>query len=185
MLTEWGKQLDPANVLPEYPRPQMVRDSLFLLNGTWEYGITHLEEPPVAYEGPILVPFSPESPLSGVRRILQPHQTLWYRRSFRLPDGFSGGRVLLHFGAVDQEASVFLNGTRVKKHMGGYLPFTVDITAQLQEENELVVSVRDWSDTSYHSRGKQTLKRGGIWYTPQSGIWRNFSSYGTLRHQRR
>ncbi|WAP51079.1 glycoside hydrolase family 2 [Arthrobacter sp. ATA002] len=119
------------------------------------------------------MPFSPEAPLSGVGRQLQPQQLLWYRRSVRLPAGFAGERVLLHFGAVDQSCTVTVNGTDVGGHDGGYLPFSLDITDALVPgaEQEIVVRVRDISDTGYHSRGKQTLDRGGIWYTSQSGIW--------------
>ncbi|MFB0920707.1 MAG: glycoside hydrolase family 2 TIM barrel-domain containing protein [Oscillospiraceae bacterium] len=171
MKTVWGDKLDPKHVLEEYPRPQMKRESYLNLNGIWDYAITETEAPPEKYEGEILVPFSPESGLSGVNRALQPSQTLWYRRIVRLPDGFNRGRVLMHFGAVDQEASVYVNGIEVASHVGGYTPFSVDITAALREENILVVKVRDYSDTSHYSRGKQKTERGGIWYTAQSGIW--------------
>nr|WP_221474431.1 glycoside hydrolase family 2 [Planomonospora venezuelensis] len=166
-MTSWGRDLDPDAVLPEYPRPQLVRDSYLNLNGRWEYAFGDRE--PEVYEGEIIVPFSPEAPLSGVGRQLQPGQTLWYRRPLRLPDGFAvpGGRVLLHFGAVDQECRVFLSGVQVGAHEGGYLPFTCDITDI--PEGMLVVAVRD--DTGSGSRGKQKLERGGIWYTAQSGIW--------------
>ncbi|PKM73231.1 MAG: glycoside hydrolase family 2 [Firmicutes bacterium HGW-Firmicutes-16] len=171
MKTVWGDKLDPKHILEEYPRPQMKRDSYLNLNGVWDYAITETETPPEKYDGEILVPFSPESELSGVNRSLAPSQTLWYRRVLRLPDGFNRGRVLLHFGAVDQEAVVFINGTEVCSHVGGYTPFSMDITAVLREENTLVVKVRDFSDSSYYSRGKQKTVRGGIWYTAQSGIW--------------
>ncbi|GAA4079710.1 glycoside hydrolase family 2 protein [Nonomuraea soli] len=170
MLTRWGRALDPDAVLPEYPRPQLVRDSYVNLNGRWEYAFSSDDdEEPEAYEGEIIVPFSPEAPLSGVGRQLRPGQTLWYRRTLRLPDGFAvpGGRVLLHFGAVDQECAVFLDGVEVGAHEGGYLPFTCDITGN--PEGVLVVRVRD--DTGAGARGKQKLERGGIWYTAQSGIW--------------
>ncbi|GAB3141920.1 glycoside hydrolase family 2 TIM barrel-domain containing protein [Micromonospora sonneratiae] len=178
LLTPWGETLDPDNVLPEYPRPQLVRDSYLNLNGRWAYAITTAssEDEPAAYDGEILVPFSPESVLSGVGRQLQPDQTLWYRRPLSLPAGFvpteTPSRVLLHFGAVDQTCRVFLNGVEVGKHTGGYLPFHCDLTDALRDgENTLVVAVRDISDTGHHSRGKQKLRRGGIWYTAQSGIW--------------
>ena len=173
LLTVWGENLDTDLPLPEYPRPQMERDSWINLNGPWEYAITESDALPMAYEGTITVPFSPESVLSGVNRTLLPHQTLWYRRHFSLPDGFApdGGRVLLHFGAVDQEAVVTLNGHQVGRHMGGYTAFSMDITDALERDNLLVVCVHDDTDASWHSRGKQKTKRGGIWYTPQSGIW--------------
>ncbi|MFD2348167.1 sugar-binding domain-containing protein [Nonomuraea ferruginea] len=172
-LTRWGRDLDPDAVLPEYPRPQLVRDSYLNLNGRWEYAITGDGEEPVTYDGPIVVPFSPESALSGVDRRLMPGQTLWYRRGLTLPDGFgTGGRVLLHFGAVDQTCRVLLNGVEAGRHTGGYLPFGFDVTDLLRDgENVLTVAVRDDTDTGQHARGKQKLERGGIWYTPQSGIW--------------
>ncbi|NBE80088.1 glycoside hydrolase family 2 protein [Micromonospora rubida] len=174
LTTEWGEALDPDRVLPEYPRPQLVRDSHLNLNGRWAYAITDDAREPARYDGEILVPFSPEAPLSGVGRQLLPGQTLWYRRTLRLPDGFHrpGHRVLLHFGAVDQTCSVLLNGVPVGGRTGGYLPVRCDVTDALRDgENVLVVAVRDDSDTSYHARGKQKLRRGGIWYTAQSGIW--------------
>ncbi len=171
MKTSWGENLDKENLLTEYPRPQLRRDSYINLNGVWEYAITETEELPQRFDGEILVPFSPECELSGVRRSLTPTQTLWYRRTLRLPAGFNLGHVLLHFGAVDQVATVFVNGAEVCSHTGGYTPFYADITDCLKEENILLVRVRDYSDTSYYARGKQKSRRGGIWYTAQSGIW--------------
>jgi hypothetical protein len=171
MKTVWGDKLDPNHVLEEYPRPQMKRGSWLNLNGAWDYAITDTDSPPVEYDGKIIVPFSPESVLSGVSRTLLPSQTLWYTRTVCRPDGFAGGRVLLHFGAVDQLAAVFINGRELGTHTGGYTPFTYDVTACLEEENTLVVKVRDFSDSTYHARGKQKTDRGGIWYTAQSGIW--------------
>ncbi|MDK1360272.1 glycoside hydrolase family 2 [Arthrobacter sp. zg-Y1219] len=207
LTTRWGADLDPDSVLQDYPRPQLVRDSYLNLNGYWQYAITSArrEQPPAdgEWDGEILVPFSPEAPLSGVNRQLQPQQFLWYRRTLRLPAGFAGERVLLHFGAMDQSCTVTVNGIDVGGHDGGYLPFSLDITDALaagsgdadgsmdsggnvdsggtgdtghsgdsgDSAHELVVRVRDISDTGYASRGKQTLDRGGIWYTAQSGIW--------------
>ncbi|NRQ37795.1 glycoside hydrolase family 2 [Nonomuraea sp. NN258] len=174
LTTAWGAGLDPGAVLPEYPRPQLVRDSHLNLNGHWDYAITGDAREPAAYDGRILVPFSPEAPLSGVGRQLRPGQTLWYRRALTLPGGFRlpGGRVLLHFGAVDQVCEVRLNGVTAGTHEGGYLPFTLDVTDLLGEgENTLVVAVRDDSDSGQGAWGKQRLRRGGIWYTAQSGIW--------------
>ena len=171
MLTRWGRMLDRAVPLPEYPRPQLERESYINLNGSWEYAFTVGDMAPEKYEGIITVPFSPESELSGVGRSLSPDEYLWYRRRITLPEGFNEGRVLLHFGAVDQCAVVYLNGVEIGSHTGGYTAFTFDITEQLSSENELVVRVQDLSDSSYHSRGKQKTKRGGIWYTAQSGIW--------------
>ena len=117
------------------------------------------------------MPFSPESPLSGVRRALQKGERLWYRREFALPEGFNQGRVLLHFGGVDQRATVFLNGRELGSHGGGYTPFTLDITPALQKENLLTVRVQDDTEGGPYARGKQSSKPGGIWYTAQSGIW--------------
>jgi hypothetical protein len=172
LYTPWGERLDREHPLPEYPRPQMRRDSYLNLNGVWEYAIRKDETPPVSYDGEIVVPFSPESPLSGVNRQLQRGETLWYRRAVRLPEGFNRGRVLLHFGAVDQEAVVYLNGIEVGRHGGGYLPFACDITEALTEgDNTLVVRVRDDTDGGIYSYGKQKYDRGEIWYTAQSGIW--------------
>jgi beta-galactosidase/beta-glucuronidase len=173
LMTRWGRDLDPAHVLQDYPRPQLVRDSYLNLNGTWEHAFTKADAAaPESYDGPILVPFSPEAPLSGVRRQLQPGERLWYRRGFALPDGFVRDRVLLHFGAVDQTCTVWVNGTEVGGNEGGYWAFHLDVTDALRPgENHLVVAVRDLSDGHQHASGKQRLARGNIWYTAQSGIW--------------
>ncbi|MEG1892927.1 MAG: glycoside hydrolase family 2 TIM barrel-domain containing protein [Clostridia bacterium] len=168
-LTKWGEKLDKNNVLTEYPRPQMVRQSYYNLNGEWEYAITDGTTEPAVYDGKILVPFSPECELSGVSRMLLPEQTLWYRRT--LPRFESGCRVLLHFGAADQIAVIYIDDVQVCSHTGGYTPFTADITGMCTKASVLTVKVKDYTDTSHHSRGKQKSKRGGIWYTPQSGIW--------------
>ena len=171
LKTVWGQSINAEAVLPEYPRPQLQRESYLCLNGRWRYAFSQGEDMPLRMEGEILVPFSPESLLSGVGKRLLPGQRLWYRREFTLPKGFNQGRVLLHFGAVDQSATVFLNNREVGSHSGGYTPFTLDITAALQEENRLTVRVKDDTDAAWQSRGKQTSKPGGIWYTAQSGIW--------------
>ena len=172
LLTPWAEQVSPDCPLPEYPRPQMARDSFLNLNGPWDYAITESDQKPSAWDGTILVPFSPESELSGVRRTLLAHQTLWYRRFVSFPEGFVKAKTLLHFGAVDQEATVWLNGKQVAQHMGGYTAFSADISSAITDGvNELVVRVHDDTDASWHSRGKQKTERGGIWYTPQSGIW--------------
>ncbi len=174
MLTRWGRELDPASPLPEHPRPQLVRHGWASLNGAWEHAFTASPERPNRYDGPIVVPFSPEAPLSGVGRQLQPHEWLWYRRSFTAPDRPHGGQVLLHFGAVDQSCTVWVNGHEVGTHTGGYLPFSCDITGALlagDDANLLEVRVRDLSETGVHARGKQRLDSGTIWYTAQSGIW--------------
>ncbi len=164
--------------LPEYPRPQLRREGFTILNGTWDHAFTAAGAPqPDTWDGPIVVPFSPETELSGVGRQLQPDETLWYRRTFTA-SARAGERVILHFGAVDQSCRVRVNGVEVVTHVGGYLPFSADVTDALTANpdgpdapHELVVEVRDVSDTSYHARGKQRLRRGGIWYTAQSGIW--------------
>ena len=171
MLTPWGEALDKNAVLQEYPRPQLVRESYYNLNGLWDYAITASDACPGAWDGEILVPFSPEAPLSGVGRILKPGQVLWYRRT--LPFGKQdGGRMLLHIGAADQRAWVYVNGLLAGTHTGGYTAFTLDMTKLLRDgENILTVAVRDDTDAVPLSRGKQKTKRGGIWYTPQSGIW--------------
>ncbi|WP_262849677.1 DUF2804 family protein [Mumia quercus] len=174
MITTWGEALDPDDVLPEYPRPQLVRDSCVNLNGRWDHAFTpaSVHDVPARWDGEIVVPFSPEAPLSGVGRTLAADEALWYRRTFTLPDGFVRDRVLLHFGAVDQDCEVWVDGTAVGAHRGGYLPFALDVTDALSgDAHEVVVRVRDVTDTSWRSRGKQRLARGGIWYTPQSGIW--------------
>lgn len=171
MLTEWGAALDPEHPLPEYPRPQMVRESYLNLNGPWDYAVTRSETPPETWDGRIIVPFPPESELSGVGRTLREGEFLWYRRTLTLPEDFRTGRVLLHFGAADQCAAVWVNGTQVCAHTGGYLPFSADITDALAAENELLVRVTDDTDASFHTRGKQKSRPGGIWYTPLSGLW--------------
>ena len=181
LKTPWTDQITAANAWQEYPRPQMVRDSYLNLNGLWDYAITDGPVPTPAalpdWQGQILVPFSPEAPLSGVRRQLMPGQTLSYQRTFTLtkdsdPALPSGAHLLLHFGAVDQRCQVYVNGQKLGEHEGGYLPFSLDITAALQDgTNTLHVFCQDDSDTSYHTRGKQMIKRGGMFYTAQSGIW--------------
>lgn len=184
LMTPWGEHLDENCILTEYPRPQMRRNSYLNLNGRWEYAITDSDESPPRWDGTILVPFSPESALSGVGRSLQPGQTLWYRREVIVPQGFipADGRLLLHFGAVDQEAAVYWNGRLLGRHMGGYNAFTLDATDALGPRNSLVVRVHDDTDASFHSRGKQKTRRGGIWYTPQSGIWQTVWVEAVPRH---
>lgn len=175
LYTRWGRDLDPQNVLVEYPRPLLKRGSYINLNGYWDYAFTKEFNKPVQYDGQILVPFSPETVLSGVSRQLKPDEYLWYRRTFTLEkwdERKDGRRLILHFGAVDQACVVYVNGQKAARHTGGYLPFTADITAMVCDgENELSLAVKDLSDTSYHARGKQRLERGGMFYTAQSGIW--------------
>lgn len=172
LSTVWGEQLNPDNILPEYPRPQLQRDSFYNLNGYWDYAITADKTIPVSFDGKILVPFSPESSLSGVNRQLLPSEFLWYRTF--LPDLNPGSdkRVILHFGAVDYHAGIYINRQPVISHKGGYLPFQIDITDFLADNNnELLIKVKDFTDEKSQPRGKQTLHRGGIFYTAQSGIW--------------
>ena len=172
MLTKWGAALDREHPLPEYPRPQLRRDSFLNLNGVWDYAVTASGDEPEVWDGEIVVPFSPEAPLSGAARGPAKDEYLHYRRSFTLPEGFQKSRVLLHFGAVDQIAEVFVNGVSTVKHSGGYWPFSADITSLLRKgENILRVTARDNADDPTFAYGKQRYKRGGMWYTAQSGIW--------------
>lgn len=157
--------------LPEYPRPALRRDSFESLNGLWQFAITKSAQLPRQWEGDILVPYSPETRASGVGRTLQPGEWLHYYRSFALPAG-SGGRVLLHFGAVDYACAVQVNGHLVGGHRGGYWPFTFDITEALNaDHNRLWVAVQDPTGAGVQARGKQTLRPGGMFYPAQSGIW--------------
>lgn len=172
LLTIWGESLNPEHVLEEYPRPQLKRENYTILNGYWNYCTSTEALMPECYEGKILVPFSPESILSGVGKQLKPGEILWYERILNIEEKPKGKRCILHFGAVDQYCEVYLNHQKVLEHIGGYLPFSIDITRYIAEgTNLLSLKVTDQSDTSYHSRGKQKLKRGGMFYTAQSGIW--------------
>ena len=158
--------------LSEYPRPQFKRDSYICLNGYWDYRIQRKGSLPKEWDGKILVPYSPETPLSGVNKKLSQDDYLFYRLKFTLPKEFIKDKVILHFGAVDQSSVVLVNGNMTGVHIGGYTPFEYDIKQYLIDgENELIVRVSDVSDYGYHSIGKQREKRGGIWYTAQSGIW--------------
>jgi hypothetical protein len=168
LLTPWGEGLsgDPWQV---YPRPQLRRDSYVNLNGTWDFAVS--EAVPTAYDRTILVPFCPESALSGIKEHFTEGMGLWYRRKFSLPGEFNRGRVLLHIGAADQKLTCYVNQQKIGSHSGGYHAMTFDITAALREENELVLCVTDDLTDTTQLYGKQTLKRGGMWYTPVSGIW--------------
>ncbi|MBR3805227.1 MAG: hypothetical protein IKJ13_00115 [Clostridia bacterium] len=156
----------PWNV---YPRPSLVRDSFYNLNGSWDFAVTKEGDMP-EYNQKILVPFAPESRLSGICAEIPSGSVMHYRRGFSLPKEFIRKRVILHFGAVDTIAEVILNGKIIGVHEGGYLPFCFDITDAICEKNELYIRVRDNLDKKY-PYGKQTKKRGGMWYTPVSGIW--------------
>ena len=158
--------------LSEYPRPQLKRDSYICLNGYWEYAIKDNENIPDVFDGQILVPYSPEVEKSGVNKTLLPNQYLFYRLKYTIPADFIKDKVILHFGAVDQIAEVFINGEFVTKHVGGFLPFSIDIKPYLKGNDvEILLRVQDTTNSSYHSSGKQALNPGGIWYKPQSGIY--------------
>lgn len=171
--TRWIENIDPANVLPEYPRPIMERTQWQNLNGLWDYAILPVgEKKPTAFDGKILVPFAVESSVSGVQKELGKENELWYQRTFSVPSGWRGKSILLHFGAVDWKAEVYLNDINIGTHTGGYTPFSFDITPFLTNGNEkLVVKVWDPTSDSYIPRGKQVNNPEGIWYTPVSGIW--------------
>ncbi|MCR5709770.1 MAG: beta galactosidase jelly roll domain-containing protein [Bacteroidales bacterium] len=172
ITTPWAAQVNPSAPLPEYPRPLLQRDRWMNLNGLWEYAVTPVGQAFGAADGQILVPFCIESALSGVGRTVSPEENLWYRRTFSIPKDWKGSRVLLHFGAVDWRADIWVNGIKAGSHTGGYTPFSLDITEALQAgENTLVVKVWDGTDSGYQPRGKQVAKPSGIWYTAVTGIW--------------
>ena len=173
LQTRWTSQVTPQNDHPEYPRPQLVRKEWLNLNGVWGFEMTTNNAQPTIFPLEILVPFPTESALSGVMKPVSEHTRLWYRRTFDIPRSWIGRRVLLNFGAVDFEATVFVNGKNVGKHRGGYDGFSFDITDSLSPlgQNELVVSVWDPTDSGTQPRGKQVRKPNGIWYTSTSGIW--------------
>lgn len=174
LKTRWAKQVTPTNALPEYPRPQLVRKAWQNLNGLWDYALRSKDESrPDRFDGQILVPFPLESALSGVMKRIDEKQRLWYRRTFDIDKTWSGQRLLLHFGAVDWQTTVWVNGREVGQHEGGYDPFTFDITDALKPETsqEIVVAVWDPTDRGPQPRGKQVSKPSGIYYTPTTGIW--------------
>jgi hypothetical protein len=174
LMTQWAKQVSPDNVHAEYPRPQMVRKDWLTLNGLWEYAIQPKDQPrPGNFDGQILVPFPVESALSGVMKPVGEDNRLWYRRTFEVPKKWKNQRILLHFGAVDWDTTVWVNGRELGGHRGGYDPFTFDITDALKDNGpqEIVLSVWDPTNTGYQPRGKQVKKPGGIWYTAVTGIW--------------
>lgn len=204
LTTVWGEALDPSNVLSEYPRPRLQRDNYVMLNGVWDYAIVPVDGGisvetlaqqaiPSRWDGQIVVPFSPEAPLSGVGRTVQPSEFLWYKRKIEIPKLADDQRLILHFEAVDWMCACLVNGKLVGTHVGGYLPFSFEITnllgpaaagesvgevessviAESGATVELVLCVWDPSDTGSQMRGKQRLSRGDIWYTAQSGIWQS------------
>jgi hypothetical protein len=176
LMTRWAKEVARGKVHTEYPRPQMARTEWLDLNGLWEYAITLRSAPaPAQFQGRILVPFPVESALSGVRSNLDEKKRIWYRRKVEIPSTWKHQRVLLHFGAVDFEAVVSVNGREVGQHRGGYDPFSLDITDALNDrgdDDEIVVGVWDPGDAEPNARGKQIRKPDqGIFYTASSGIW--------------
>ena len=171
--TPWAEQIDVNNVWKEYPRPIMERTAWKNLNGLWSYAVKPKgEAQPTKWDGEILVPFCIESSLSGVGKTLGDKNELWYNRTFTVPAQWKKQNVLLHFGAVDWKADVWVNDVKVGSHTGGYVPFSFDITQALKAgENTLTVRVWDPTDRGYQPRGKQVCNPDGIWYTPVSGIW--------------
>ena len=173
MKTDWAGKVDPNNVLPEYPRPILERTEWKNLNGLWDYAILPVgQAEPANFDGKILVPFAVESSLSGVQKEIGERNELWYKRTFTIPSNWKGKNILLHFGAVDWKAEVFINDIKIGMHTGGYTPFCFDITPFLKPgDQKLVVKVWDGTDRGFQPRGKQVSRPNGIWYTSVTGIW--------------
>ena len=172
LKTRWAEEAMCDLPLPEYPRPQMVREDWINLNGMFDFAITGDIEWCEEYTDEIRVPFAVESCLSGICKRVSAKDRLWYRKKIALPESFKGKRTLLHFGAVDWECKVYINKKEVGSHIGGYCPFVIDITDALTDgENELVVRVYDPTDEGWQNRGKQASESHGFWYTSTSGIW--------------
>lgn len=174
ILSPWAETVDKNTPLPEYPRPQMVRDNWRNLNGQWNYAILDKgKSMPTSFDGQITVPFPVESYLSGVTKAVGAAKELWYNKEIQVTNTERKGKVLLHFGAVDWEAEVFVNGKSVGMHQGGYDPFSFDITSFLTKGTAQKIAVRVWdpSDKGPQPRGKQVNEPRSIWYTPVSGIW--------------
>ena len=174
IASPWAEKVNPANPLPEYPRPQMVRNDWNNLNGIWQYAIvpSGIKETPPSMQGNILVPFAVESALSGVGKTVGKDSALWYKKTIETPK-LNGKNLLLHFGAVDWLCTVFVNGKEVGSHQGGYDPFSIDITPALNKGPKQEITIRVWdpSDDGPQPRGKQVKKPESIWYTPVTGIW--------------
>jgi len=176
ITSPWADSVNPSNVLPEYPRPQLVRGNWTNLNGLWQYAILPKDQQtviPAATQGNILVPFAVESALSGVGKTVGKDSVLWYKRTVTLPAKTNGNRILLHFGAVDWHCDVYVNGTKAGTHEGGFDPFTIDITDALKKgsKQDIAISVWDPTDEGPQPTGKQRIDPRGIWYTPVTGIW--------------
>ena len=172
LLTPFAEDMDKRVPWSDYPRPTMVRDSYMTLNGTWDFAISK-DEFPVKYSEKILVPFPPESRLSGYHSEISKGYRMYYRRTFTLPEGFNKGKVIFHIGACDTVSVVYINGNAVAENEGGYLPYHADITNALTDgKNEIIICAKDDLDKTY-PYGKQTRERGGMWYTPVSGIWQS------------
>lgn len=171
LYSNYYDKLNPNNILPEYPRPQFVRSSYINLNGYWDYKISKTKFIPDTYDGKILVPFPLESLLSTVVKRIEDSEYLIYKRNFSIQKSFMKDLVFLNFGAVDNIATIYLNKIEIFNHIGGYFPFSVDITNYLEKSNELIVIVKDKSNLSYYAHGKQSINPKGIWYTPITGIW--------------
>ncbi len=174
IITPWGEKLDTNNVLPEYPRPQMVRENWMNLNGSWDFTMTDsASEVPQNFDERILVPFCVESTLSGITGKVTSKDAMWYRKNLQMDLPANGQRVLLHFGGVDWHASLWINGQKIGEHAGGYDPFYFDITEALNKKGNQDIILRVWdpSNEGFQPRGKQLLDPRGIWYTPVSGIW--------------
>ena len=170
--TPWAEQVDPSAPLQAYPRPQMVRQDWMNLNGLWNYAITDASSETFDAQGKILVPFAIESSLSGVGKRVSKGEALWYEREFTVPKKWQGKNILLHFGAVDWQSEIYVNGVLVGEHKGGYDPFSFDVTSALKKSGKQVlrVKVQDATDNSFQPRGKQCIINAGIWYTPVTGI---------------
>lgn len=173
ITTPWAQQVNPNAVLPEYPRPQMVRENWLNLNGLWDYAIQQGDSKPNTYQGKILVPYPLESALSGVGKRVDKDQSIWYRRTVSIPGAMKNKNILLHFGAVDWRCTLYINGKEAGSHQGGFDPFYFDITRFLNKSNEqeIVLRVSDPTDEGPQPRGKQVKTPNSIWYTPVTGIW--------------
>jgi len=177
LMTVWGEEMTPETAWPLHPRPNLERTSWQNLNGLWDYAVTAINAPeqPEVWEGKVLVPFAMESALSGVGRLIEPDEAIWYHRTFAV-DGLGNDRLLLHFDGVDFRSQVFVNGVEVTDypHESGIIPLTVDVTDAVKEgSNDLLVYVWDPTNTWQNATGKQVLKPGGIMYTRTSGIWQS------------